>query len=247
MSISDNLALCMRNIALAAENAGRRAEDIALVGATKMNDAARVQEAISAGLAICGENRVQELVQRIAEGAYNGAQLHFIGHLQRNKAKQVVGVASLIHSVDSAALIREIDRLAAAKGIVQDILLEVNVANEAAKSGFAPDEIPAALALAGQMRAVRVRGLMAIPPICANGEENRPYFQLMQQLFIDNSEKKYDNVYMDFLSMGMSGDYTTAIDCGANMIRLGTAIFGARDYSAPDNQRGRICPSNTEH
>ncbi len=242
MSISDNLALCRESIALAAERAGRCADEIALVGATKMNDTARVQQAIAAGLTICGENRVQELVQKNAEGAYEGAELHFIGHLQRNKARQVVGVASLIHSVDTIALMREIDRVAAARGIVQDILLEVNIAGEAAKSGFAPDEIPAALALAGDLGAVRVRGLMAIPPICADGEENRPYFQAMRQLFIDNGEKKYDNVYMDFLSMGMSGDYMTAIDCGANMIRLGTAIFGARDYSkaAPtaDTPRG---------
>ncbi len=230
MSISENMALAKRNIALAAERAGRRAEDIYLVGATKMNDASRVREAIAAGLAICGENRVQELVQKNAEHAYDGAALHFIGHLQKNKVRHVVGAASLIHSADSTELIDCIGRTAAERGIVQDILLEVNIGAEAAKSGFAIEDIPAALAHSAAIKGIFVRGLMAIPPICADGEENRPYFKLMNQLFVDNSEKKYDNVSMDFLSMGMSGDYMTAIDCGANMIRLGTAIFGARNY-----------------
>ena len=230
MSISENLALAKRNIALAAERAGRRAEDIYLVGATKMNDASRVREAIAAGLAICGENRVQELVQKSAEHAYDGAPLHFIGHLQKNKVRHVVGAASLIHSADSLELIDCIGRTAAERGIVQDILLEVNIGAEAAKSGFTAEDIPAALAHASKIKGIFVRGLMAIPPICVDGEENRPYFKLMNQLFVDNSEKKYDNVSMDFLSMGMSGDYMTAIDCGANMIRLGTAIFGARNY-----------------
>lgn len=232
MTISDNLALVRKNIARAAERAGRRAEDIYLVGATKMNDAERVREAIAAGLAICGENRVQELVQKNAEHAYDGAALHFIGHLQKNKVNKVVGTASLIHSVDSVELMDCIARTAVARGIVQDVLLEVNVGAEAAKSGFAPGGITSALAHASALEGIFVRGLMAIPPICADGEENRPYFELMNQLFIDNSEKKYDNICMDFLSMGMSGDYMTAIDCGANMIRLGTAIFGARDYGA---------------
>ena len=230
MSISDNIALVKRNIALAAQRSGRRAEDIYLVGATKMNDASRVREAIAAGLPICGENRVQELVQKSAEHAYDGAALHFIGHLQKNKVGKVVGAVSLIHGVDSAGLMDCIGRTAGARGIVQDILLEVNIGAEAAKSGFAPEEIPAALAHAAEVEGIFVRGLMAVPPICADGEENRPYFELMKQLFIDNGEKKYDNVSMDFLSMGMSGDYMTAIDCGANMVRLGTAIFGARDY-----------------
>lgn len=234
MSISDNVALAKRNIALAAERAGRRAEDIYLVGATKMNDAARVREAIVAGLPICGENRVQELVQKNAEHAYDGAALHFIGHLQKNKVRHVVGAVSLIHSVDSLELMYCIGRTAEARGLTQDILLEVNIGAEEAKSGFAPDDIPAALAHASAVKGIFVRGLMAIPPICADGEENRPYFKLMNQLFIDNSEKKYDNVSMDFLSMGMSGDYMTAIDCGANMVRLGTAIFGARNYAKAD-------------
>lgn len=230
MSISESLSLARHNIALAAERAGRHADDIFLVGATKMNDAMRVREAIDAGLTICGENRVQELLKKNAENAYEGAALHFIGHLQKNKVRQIVGVASLIQSVDSIDLMREIDRVARLRGITQDVLLEINIGAECAKCGFAPEELAPALDFAGGLEGICVRGLMAVPPICADGEENRPYFQAMKQLFIDNSKKKYDNVYMDFLSMGMSGDYMTAIDCGANMIRLGSAIFGPRDY-----------------
>lgn len=230
-TIAENLAAARRNVALAAESCGRRAEDILLLGATKMNDAARVREAIAAGLTACGENRVQELCEKKAQGAYEGAQLHFIGHLQKNKVRRVVGEAELIHGVDSVELMREIDRVAEKRGIVQKILLEINIAGESAKSGFSPEELSAALELAGGLRSIFVEGLMAIPPICVNGEENRAYFEAMRQLFVDNSEKKYDNVYMGFLSMGMSGDYMTAIECGANIIRLGTALFGARDYS----------------
>ena len=231
MTIAENISLAKENIAAAARRAGRSPGEIYLVGATKMNDTQRVREAIAAGLPICGENRVQELLQKNAEHAYDGAQLHFIGHLQKNKVRQIVGLVSLIHSVDSVELMAQIDRTAGSRGIVQDILLEVNIGAEAAKSGFSSGDTPAALAAAAQFPALRVRGLMAVPPICADGEENRPYFEAMKQLFIDNSEKKYDNVVMDFLSMGMSGDYMTAIDCGANMVRLGTAIFGPRNYN----------------
>ena len=230
-SIAENLAEARRNIAEAAARAGRRGEDVLLLGATKMNDASRVREAIAAGLTVCGENRVQELLEKKAQGAYEGAELHFIGHLQKNKVKSIVGEAALIHGVDSVALMREIDRAAEKRGVVQDILLEINIAREASKSGFAPEDLPAALDAAASCKGILVRGLMAIPPICADGEENRPYFDALRQLFVDNGEKKYDNVYMDFLSMGMSGDYSTAVECGANIVRLGTAIFGARDYS----------------
>ena len=234
-TIAENIRLVRKNMAAAALAAGRRPEDIFLVAATKMNDAGRVKEAIAADSGIiCGENRVQELLEKDAQGAYTGAPLHFIGVLQKNKVKYLVGTVSLIHSVDSLALLEVIDRAAAKKGLTQDLLLEINIAGEASKSGFAPDELPTVLAAAAALPAVRVRGLMAIPPICADGEENRPYFAAMQQLFIDNSAKKYDNVSMDFLSMGMSGDYETAIACGANMVRVGSAIFGARVYPAKE-------------
>ncbi len=231
MSIAENVRTVREKMNAAALAAGRRPEEILLVAATKMNSADRVREAVAAGVDVCGENRVQELLEKQAQGAYAGVPLHFIGHLQKNKVRQIVGLAELIHGVDSLALLEVIHRCAAGKGLVQDVLLEVNIGGETSKSGFRPEEIAAALEAASGFGAVRVRGLMAIPPICVLPEENRPFFQKMKQLYVDNGEKKYDNVSMDFLSMGMSGDYTEAIACGANMVRVGTAIFGARDYS----------------
>ena len=234
MSIAENIAIVKEKIARAAEAAGRDPEDVLLIGATKMNDAERVREAIEAGLPACGENRVQELQEKNAVGAYEGARLHFIGTLQKNKAKYLVGTVELIHSVDSIPLMAEISRQALKRGLRQDILLEVNTGGEASKSGMRPDELPETLAAAAEYPGIFVRGLMTIPPICRLPEENLPYFRLLQQLFIDNGEKKYDNVRMDFMSMGMSGDYEAAIACGANMVRVGTAIFGARHYPAAD-------------
>ena len=233
LDISENLKLVRANIAAACEKAGRDPGEVLLIGATKMNDASRVQEAIAAGLTACGENRVQEMLEKQAQGAYEGAELHFIGHLQKNKVKNVVGLAKLIHGVDSLALLAEIDKQAGKKGIVQDVLLEVNVGAEESKSGFSPEEIPEIIARAADFSHICIRGLMAIPPICNLPEENLPYFRIIHKLFIDICEKKYDNVRMDFMSMGMSGDYTAAISCGANMIRVGTAIFGRRLY--PDH------------
>lgn len=233
MQIAENLARIRSRIARAAEAAGRDEKDILLIGASKTNDAARVREAIAAGLRACGENRVQELLQKRAEGAYEGAELHFIGTLQRNKVRQIVGLVTLIHSVDSLALMREISSRAEARGLVQDVLLEVNTGAEASKGGFAPAELAGALAAAADCPGLRVRGLMTIPPICRAPLENIPYFRLLEQLFVDNGEKKYDNVRMDFLSMGMSGDFEAAIACGANMVRIGTGLFGARAAASP--------------
>ncbi len=230
MTIAENVAAVREKIAAAALRAGREAGEITLVAASKMNDAQRVREAIAAGVDACGENRVQELLEKSALGAYEGAALHFIGHLQKNKVKYLVGSVSLIQSVDSIGLLACIDREAGKRGLVQDVLLEINIAAEPSKSGFAPEALPAAIAAAAQYPGVRVRGLMTVPPICLRGEENLQYFERMRQLFIDNCAKKYDNVFMDFMSMGMSGDFETAIACGANMVRVGTAIFGERHY-----------------
>ena len=232
MSIAENVKQVKENMAAAARRCGREPDGILLCAATKMNDASRVREAIAAGVDVCGENRVQELTEKLEQGAYSGCPLHFIGHLQKNKVKYIVGKVSLIHSADSLELIGVIDKRAAALGLTQDILLEVNIGGETAKSGFAPDELGEVLPRMADFRAVRVRGLMAIPPICENMEENRPYFRTMKQLFVDIGAKKYDNVTMDFLSMGMSADYEAAIEEGANIVRVGTGIFGARDYGA---------------
>ena len=229
--IGKNVEHVKAEIARAAGDAGRDPAEILLVAATKMNDASAVRAAVRAGVDICGENRVQEMLEKNAQGAYEGTPLHFIGHLQKNKVRQVVGLCELIHSVDSLSLLQEISKTAEKRGLIQDVLLEINIGNEESKSGFSPEEIGMALEEAAKMTAIRVRGLMAIPPICEKPEENRPFFLKMQKLFVDNCRKKYDNISMDFLSMGMSGDYTEAIRCGANMVRVGTGIFGPRNYT----------------
>ena len=229
--IGKNVEHVKAEIARAAGDAGRDPAEILLVAATKMNDASAVRAAVRAGVDICGENRVQEMLEKNAQGAYEGAPLHFIGHLQKNKVRQVVGLCELIHSVDSLSLLQEIAKTAEKRGLVQNVLLEINIGSEESKSGFSPEEIGMALEEAAKMTAIRVRGLMAIPPICEKPEENRPFFLKMQKLFVDNCRKKYDNISMDFLSMGMSGDYTEAIRCGANMVRVGTGIFGPRNYT----------------
>ena len=230
MSIRENIERIRREIDQAARETGRTGADITLVGASKMNDAATCQEAIAAGIDVLGENRVQEMTAKLAQNAYDGVPLHFIGHLQRNKVKQVVGKAALIQSVGSEELLREIDRQAEKLGLVQDILLEVNIGGEAAKSGFAPAALADAAALARTLPHVRVRGLMTIPPADASREENMVYFQKVHALYVDINEKMYDNKW-EYISMGMSGDFADAIRCGSNMVRVGTAIFGARNYA----------------
>lgn len=238
MNIKENIQEIRQRILTAATVSGRSANDIILVGAAKMNPAAAVQEAIAAGIDAIGENRVQELMDKLAQNAYTGAPLHLIGHLQKNKVKYVVGVADLIESIDSEELLRMVAARAEKLGIVQDILLEVNIAGETSKSGMNPDALPAVLQVVGNCPSVRVRGLMAIPPVSHKTGENRPYFARMYQLFVDIKAKKYDNVSMDFLSMGMSDDYLVAVAEGANMVRIGSAIFGARNYSAADKTTG---------
>ncbi|MBS1336156.1 MAG: YggS family pyridoxal phosphate-dependent enzyme [Oscillospiraceae bacterium] len=230
MSISENIAAIRREIHLAAAKTGRTGADITLVGASKMNDAAACREAIAAGIDVLGENRVQEMTQKLAENAYEGVPLHFIGHLQRNKVKQVVGKAALIQSVSSTALLDEIEKNAEKLGIVQDILLEVNIGGEEAKSGFAPGALNEAACYAKTLPHVRVLGLMTIPPVETEPHGNMPLFARMKALYVDINQNIYDNK-LKYLSMGMSGDYAEAIEAGSNMIRVGTAIFGARNYS----------------
>ena len=230
MSIAENIALVRANIAQACAQAGRPPEEITLVGASKMNDAAACREAIAAGIDALGENRVQEMTAKLAENAYDGAPLHFIGHLQRNKVKQVVGHVSLIQSVGSLELLDEIEKVAANRGLVQDILLEVNVGGEEAKSGFAPADTEAAAEAAASRSHVRVLGLMTIPPADADRDTNMRYFEEVRALYVDIDRKMFHNNFK-YLSMGMSGDFADAIRCGANMVRVGTAIFGARNYT----------------
>ena len=231
MSIAENVAKILSDIEKAAMAVGRDPKEITLCAATKMNDANRVREAIAAGVRCCGENRVQELTAKLAENAYQGSDLHFIGHLQTNKVKQVVGKVSLIQSVDSLRLLEAIEKEAAKQGIRQDILLEINIGQEESKSGLDKHEIYEMLEKVAVSSSVRVRGLMAIPPICQNPGDNNKFFEEIRALAVDIRAKKYDNVSVDCLSMGMSDDFEDAIFCGSTMIRIGTAIFGARDYS----------------
>ncbi len=230
MAIAENVKRIKEEMAQAAIRAGRDPKEILLCAATKMNDAEAVREAIRAGVDCCGENRVQELTLKQSQDAYVGAPVHFIGHLQTNKVKQVVGKVDLIHSIDSMRLLEAVNKEAARQGIRQDILLEVNIGNEDSKSGFSAEEIPAVLSQIGDFPAIRVRGLMAIPPICQNSTDNHKFFQEMYHLYVDITAKKYDNICVDILSMGMSDDFADAIACGSTMIRVGTAIFGARVY-----------------
>ena len=231
MSIAENVARIRAELTQAAIAAGRDPGEILLCAATKMNDADAVRQAIAAGVDCCGENRVQELTAKLAENAYDGAPVHFIGHLQTNKVKQVVGKVDLIQSVDSERLLKEIQKEAKKQGIIQNILLEVNVGEEASKSGFSTDDIPAIVAKMGEFPNVCMKGLMAIPPISQKDGENLKFFQKMFHLYVDIQNKIDDNVKVDCLSMGMSGDFRDAVACGSTMIRVGTAIFGARNYA----------------
>ncbi len=233
MSIAENVSLIKENIRTAALAAGRDPDSILLCAATKMNDANAVRQAIAAGVDCCGENRVQELTQKLSEVAYAGAPVHFIGHLQTNKVRQVVGKVDLIQSVDRLKLLKAINAEAAAQGIVQDILLQINIGREPQKGGFLEEDLGILLPSLQEYSSIRVRGLMAIPPVCQKTGDNDKFFQKMYEIGVDISSKKYDNVWVDILSMGMSDDYADAIRCGSTMIRVGTAIFGARDYAKP--------------
>ena len=230
MSIAENVAAIRAAMESAARDAGRDPKEIKLCAATKMNDAAAVRQAIAAGVDVCGENRVQELSQKLGEKAYVGAPVHFIGHLQTNKVRQVVGKVDLIQSVGSLHLLEAVNKEAARQNLRQDILLEVNIGEEAAKTGFAASEILPLIDKIDSFSNICVRGLMAIPPISENPGDNSKFFLKMREIYVDIRAKKKDNVQVDCLSMGMSGDYLDAIRCGSTMVRIGTAIFGERHY-----------------
>ena len=229
MTIQENIRAIRAQIDAAARAAGRRGEDILLVGASKMNDAAACRAAVAAGIDALGENRVQELLEKYGQGAYEGVPLHFIGHLQRNKVRQIVGKVSLIHSVSSLELLSEIDRQAEKHGLVQPVLLEVNIGEEESKSGFLPRALFDAAAAARDFAHVSVQGIMAIPPAEQEEHGNLPYFQEVARLYIDISRELYHNE-LKYLSMGMSDDFEDAIAAGANVVRVGSAIFGHRNY-----------------
>ncbi len=227
---NENYTYIESRIAEACERVGKKREDVILLAATKTVDTAVINHAIKSGIEYIGENRVQELLSK-EETLLPDAHRHFIGHLQTNKVKDIVGRVEMIESVHSEKLAAEINRASLKKGIVTDILLEVNIGDEESKSGFTADSLPDAVRKIAEYEAVRIKGLMAIPPICEKKEEITAFFNQMHKLFVDIGDKKIDNVIMEYLSMGMSGDYYEAILSGSNIVRLGTALFGQRNYN----------------
>lgn len=225
-----NYRVICENIAKAAQSVGKTADDITFLAATKTVDAPTINHAISLGLRYIGENRVQELLSKYEDYDLDHASLQFIGHLQTNKVRQIVGKVDLIQSVDSVKLAKEISRCSLKQGVSTDILLEVNIGREENKSGVLPEALPELLDEIKDIPAIKVRGLMAIPPICENAQENCKFFDNMRHIFLDIGSKNIDNISMEVLSMGMSDDYAEAIRCGANMVRVGSALFGKRNY-----------------
>jgi hypothetical protein len=219
-----------RRMADAAREAGRDPAAVQLCAACKTRDAATVAASAALAIDVFGENHVQELCANYDAGAYCGKPSHFIGHLQTNKIKKVLGRACLIQSVGSAHLLEAIEKEAAKLDLAQDVLLEVNIGGEASKSGVSPEELWPLLDLAAAQPHIRVKGLMAIPPVNDDDTANRAYLAAVYKLFVRAGERGYQNVRMETLSMGMSGDYENAIREGATLVRIGTAIYGARDY-----------------
>ena len=233
-AIARRVAQARQAIVQAALTAGRDPGEATLVAATKTQTDDAIRQVIAAGVTVCGANRVQELTAHLAAHAYDGAQVHFIGHLQTNKVRYVVGKVDLIHSVSSEKLLLAIDKQAEKLNIVQDILLEVNLAGEASKSGFSPETVLAGARLAADLDHIRLRGLMCIPPISTKPGQNRPFFANLRRLAVDIRQQMEDNkADIVCLSMGMSGDYSDAVAEGATFVRLGTALFGPRPSIHP--------------
>lgn len=228
--VAQNVRAIMQQVRDTALQAGRDPSKVQVMAVTKTVDPVLVNAAIGAGITLLGENKAQELCAKYDSYHKDGVQIHFIGHLQTNKVRQIVDKVSMVESVDSIKLAREIDRHCAAIGKVMDVLLEVNIGREENKTGVFPELLPALLEEAGKLEHIRVRGLMTIPPVCETEEEVLQYFSQMRQLFIDIKQKKYDNISMEILSMGMSADYLAAVRCGSNIVRIGTAMFGQRNY-----------------
>lgn len=225
-----NYADIKARIAAACERAGRGTNDVIMLAATKTVPVSVINHAINAGVDYIGENRVQELLSKKDE-LVTAAHRHFIGHLQTNKVKDIINEVEMIESVDSLKLAAEISKQCAKFNKIMEILVEVNIGDEESKSGFQADEVEAAIAKMAEMPNIYVKGLMSIPPICENSQKSRQYFEKLSKLFIDIRGKNMDNVDIVYLSMGMSGDFEEAIECGSNIVRIGTALFGQRNYN----------------
>ena len=218
----------LTKIRSAEEKAGRPAGTVRLVAATKTVTVEHIAEGVRAGLSILGENRVQEALPKIAAFTQAPVQWHFIGQLQRRKVRSVIGLFDLIHSVDSLDLVQEIDRRAGEAGRRQNVLLEVNIGGEPTKAGFHPDEVVRSVPMIAQLSHTSIKGLMTIPPQTADPDSARPYFRKLYDLAQQIMRLDLPGVKMDELSMGMSNDYDVAIEEGATLVRVGTAIFGVR-------------------
>lgn len=233
-SLSDveyNYKLINERISEAALKSGRSRADITFLAATKTVDAATINHAISLGLDHIGENRVQELLSKYNDYNLKKCSLQFIGHLQTNKVRQIVDKVDLIQSVDSVKLANEISKQSVKINKTTNVLVEVNIGKEENKSGVMPEILEELLCQISQMEGISVKGLMAIPPICDSTQKILKFFNNMHNIFIDISQKKIDNISMNILSMGMSSDYYEAILAGANMVRIGSSLFGARNYT----------------
>ena len=225
--VSENLRDVQERVNSACDRAGRNREDVLLIAVSKTKPVELMIEAYEAGIRDFGENKVQEILRKAPEMP-GDVRWHMIGHLQKNKVRQVIGKAVMIHSVDSVALAEKIEKEAEKQDLDVDILLEVNVAGEETKFGFSPEEVPDAVAAIAAFPRVHIRGFMTSAPDTETPEDNRKFFRKLSDLSVDTKSKNLDNVYMSALSMGMTNDFEVAVEEGATMIRVGTAIFGAR-------------------
>ena len=230
MSIKENLQTVKNNMLKAAERAGRNPEDITLIAVSKTKPVDMIREAYDLGIRDFGENKVQELVDKY-DMLPGDIRWHLIGHLQTNKVKYIVDKAYLIHSVDSVKLAKEISKEASKRSLTVNILIEVNVSGEESKFGVSPDKLLETTEEIAALPAINIKGLMTVAPYVVDSEQNREIFAQMMKFTVDIMQKNIDNVSMDFISMGMSGDYEVAIEEGATYIRVGTSIFGERNYN----------------
>ena len=229
--LKENLEHVQENIKKACEKAGRSTDEVTLIAVSKTKPVEMLQEIYDQGIREFGENKVQEMCSKM-EVMPSDIRWNMIGHLQTNKVKYIIGKTSLIHSFDSLHLAKEIQKQAVKNDVICDILVEVNIAGEETKFGTSRDEAIALVEEIAKLDHIRINGLMTIAPFVEDPEDNRQYFKAIKQLSVDIAAKNIDNVNMNVLSMGMTGDYTVAIEEGATMVRVGTGIFGARDYGA---------------
>ena len=230
LDIQHNLDVINEKIAESAIKSGRKPEDVRLMAVTKTVDPIYINYALDYGINLIGENRVQEMLRKKPELNLEGVEKHLIGHLQTNKVSQIVGEVDMIQSVDSLKVAKEIAKQSIKKGVVTPVLLEINIGDEESKTGFALTEFYENLHEISEIGGIRIKGLMTIPPICEKNTILCKYFEKIHNIYVDIKEKKLDNIDVEILSMGMSGDYEEAILFGSNLVRIGSSIFGPRIY-----------------